>query len=110
MINKPYVPGLVDHLFRHQSGRMLATLTRILGPKNLALAEDAVQDALVRALDLWPFAGVPENPSAWLIQVAKNRALDRLRRDASFAEKSAGIDAELSTFTPAELFEDDWQT
>jgi len=107
LTNKPYVPGLVDHLFRHQSGRMLATLTRILGPKNLALAEDVVQDALVRALELWPYAGVPDNPSAWLIQVAKNRALDRLRRDTSLAEKTAGIDAGLSTLALAGPFEDD---
>jgi RNA polymerase sigma-70 factor, ECF subfamily len=81
-------PGaVVDHLFRHQSGRMIATLTRIFGPRRMDLAEEVVQDALVKALELWPFQGIPENPSAWLIQVAKNRALDATRREASLAEK-----------------------
>ncbi len=60
---------------------MVATLTRIFGIERLDQVEDATQDALVRALKLWPFQGVPENPSAWLIQVAKNRMLDRLRRE-----------------------------
>jgi predicted RNA polymerase sigma factor len=83
-LNPSQIPELVDHLFRHQAGRIVSTLTRILGPKNLSLAEDSAQDAMIRALELWPFRGVPENPAAWLIQVAKNRALDRIRRDASF--------------------------
>ena len=72
---------LVEHLFRHESGRMVSTLVRILGPRHLDLAEEVVQDALVRALDLWPYQGVPDNPTAWLIQVARNKALDRLRRE-----------------------------
>src|SRR5438309_8010631 len=72
-------PG--DHLFRRESGRMVATLTRIFGVHNLALAEDVVQDAFCRALEVWKFRGVPENPSAWLMTTAKNRALDVLRRE-----------------------------
>lgn len=60
---------------------MVATLIRIFGVQNLALAEDVVQDAFCRALEVWKFRGVPENPSAWLIATAKNRALDILRRD-----------------------------
>src|ERR1700687_3182138 len=79
--------GVVDHLFRHQSGRMIATLTRIFGPRRLDLAEEVVQDALVKALELWPFQGIPENPCAWLVQVAKNRALDAIRREVSLSEK-----------------------
>src|SRR5258708_25495676 len=70
-----------DHLFRREAGRMIATLTRIFGVRNLALAEDVVQDAFCRALEVWKFRGVPENPSAWLMATAKNRALDVLRRD-----------------------------
>jgi len=70
-----------DHLFRQEAGRMLATLTRIFGVHNLALAEDVVQDAFCRALEVWKFRGVPENPSAWLMATAKNRALDVLRRE-----------------------------
>src|SRR6202030_1360368 len=72
-------PG--DHLFRREAGRMVATLTRIFGVHNLALAEDVVQDAFCRALEVWKFRGVPENPSAWLMTTAKNRALDALRRE-----------------------------
>jgi RNA polymerase sigma-70 factor (ECF subfamily) len=83
--------ALVDHLFRHQAGRMIATLTRIFGPRHIDLAEEVVQEALVKALQQWPYRGVPENPLAWLIQVAKNRALDLLRRDASLREKSEEI-------------------
>lgn len=60
---------------------MVATLTRIFGVHNLALAEDVVQDAFCRALEVWSFRGMPENPSAWLMATAKNRALDVLRRE-----------------------------
>ena len=73
--------GLDEHLFRREAGRMVATLTRIFGVHNLALAEDVVQDAFCRALEVWKFRGVPDNPSAWLMTTAKNRALDVLRRD-----------------------------
>jgi RNA polymerase sigma-70 factor (ECF subfamily) len=69
-----------DHLFRREAGRMVAALTRIFGIHNLALAEDVVQDAFCRAMEVWKFRGVPENPSAWLMATAKNRALDVLRR------------------------------
>jgi RNA polymerase sigma-70 factor (ECF subfamily) len=103
----PDVPGLIDHLFRHQAGRMVSTLTRILGPKNLVLAEDVVQEALVRALELWPFQGVPDNPSAWLIQVAKNRAVDWLRREESLAEKTADIAHAFAPIATGLPFEDD---
>jgi RNA polymerase sigma factor (sigma-70 family) len=68
------------HIFRHEAGRMIAVLTRIFGVHNLALAEDVVQDAFCRALETWKFRGMPENPSAWLIATAKNRAFDILRR------------------------------
>ena len=60
---------------------MIATLTKIFGVHNLALAEDVVQDAFCRALEVWSFRGMPENPSAWLMTTAKNRALDVLRRE-----------------------------
>jgi len=70
----------LDHLFRSESGRMVAVLTRLFGVHNLSLAEDVVQDAFFRALQVWKFHGMPENPSAWLMTTAKNRALDVLRR------------------------------
>src|SRR5215475_4803894 len=72
---------LTEHLFRRESGRMVAVLTRIFGFHNLALAEDVVQDAFCRAMEVWAFRGVPENPSAWLMAAARNRALDILRRE-----------------------------
>ena len=70
-----------EHLFRHEAGRMVAVLTRLFGVHNLALAEDVVQDAFCRALEVWKFRGVPENPSAWLMATAKHRAIDVLRRE-----------------------------
>src|SRR6202030_773377 len=70
-----------DHLFRREAGRMVAALTRLFGVHNFALAEDVVQDAFCRALEVWKFRGVPDNPSAWLMATAKNRALDVLRRE-----------------------------
>ena len=72
---------LAEHFFRREAGRLVAALTRIFGVHNLALAEDVAQDAFCRALEVWKVHGVPENPSAWLVTTAKNRALDRVRRD-----------------------------
>jgi len=72
---------LGEHLFRRESGRMVAALARIFGLHNLALAEDVVQDAFCRALEVWKVAGIPANPSGWLMTTAKNRALDVLRRE-----------------------------
>jgi RNA polymerase sigma-70 factor (ECF subfamily) len=90
----------LDHLFRREAGRMVAALTRILGPANLALAEDVVQDALCRALETWKIHGLPPNPAAWLFTTAKHCALDHLRREKTartFApEVARSLEAELS--------------
>lgn len=81
-------PGaLTEHLFRHAAGRLVAALTRALGPARLDLAEEVVQDALVRALEIWPYRGVPDNPTGWLFAVARHAALDRLRREAVLRRK-----------------------
>ena len=72
---------LSEHLFRRESGRLVAALTRIFGVHNLALAEDVVQDAFCRALEVWKVRGIPDNPGAWLMTVAKNRALDIVRKE-----------------------------
>lgn len=85
------VSQVVDHLFRHEAGKMIATLTRILGFEHLQLAEDVVQDALLKAMQNWSFSGVPRNPSAWLMQVARNQALDTVRRQQNFRSKEEGI-------------------
>ena len=78
---------LADRLFRESAGRLVAALTRALGTEYLSLAEDAVQDALLRALQTWPYHGVPDNPVGWLFRVARNRALDDVRRSATLARK-----------------------
>jgi RNA polymerase sigma-70 factor, ECF subfamily len=75
------VGGLVDHLFRHSAGRMVAVLARRLGADRLDLAEEVVQEALLRALATWPYRGVPDNPRGWLFQVARHLAIDVLRRE-----------------------------
>ena len=72
---------LSEHLFRRESGRLVAALTRIFGVHNLALAEDVVQDAFCRALEVWKVGGIPDNPGAWLMAVAKHRAVDIVRRE-----------------------------
>jgi RNA polymerase sigma factor (sigma-70 family) len=73
------VDQLVDHLFRQEFGRMVSRLARILGAPRLAMAEDAVQHAMLQALQLWPYQGAPEYPKAWLAKVAYHRALDVLK-------------------------------
>ena len=85
----------MDHLFRQQAGQMVAWLTRIFGPAHLELAEEVVQDALVKALQQWPFTGVPDNPAGWLFKVARNGALDVLRRSAFLRARAAEIAREL---------------
>lgn len=85
-LNQP-TNELVENFFRHESGRMISTLTRIFGLQNIDVAEDVVQDAILKALQQWSYKGVPENPSAWIMQVSKNRALDLIRRDHSFRQK-----------------------
>ncbi len=102
----PEVPRLVDHLFRREAGRMVAALTRRLGTEHLGLAEDVVQEALIQALRTWPFRGVPDNPEGWLMQVAKNRALDLLRRDASLARKEEAIRGWTPTLHPGDRDEE----
>ena len=89
----------LDHLFRHQAGQMVATLTRIFGIEHVELAEDVVQDAMVQALRQWPYRSPPANPRAWLIQVAKNRALDVMRRKRRWRDKEFAIHRAFSTET-----------
>ena len=85
------VSQLVEHLFRHESGKMVATLTGIFGIEHLNLAEDVVQEALARALQTWPYRGVPENPAAWIMRASRNLALDVVRREKVFRAKEAEI-------------------
>lgn len=89
------VTQLVDHLFRHESGKMVSVLTRRLGIKNLDIAQDIVQDTLLKAMTQWRYGNIPDNPSAWLYTVAKNKAIDYLRSAQS------RLSAELSDHTTA---------
>lgn len=75
------VHDLIGHLFRHHAGKMAAVLGRTFGIEKIDMIEDAIQDSMIAAMKRWPFTGIPENPSAWLTQVAKNRIIDRLRRE-----------------------------
>src|SRR6185369_10301862 len=83
-----------DHFFRHEGAKVVATLTAHLGTHRLQLVEDVVQEALLRALQTWSYRGVPENPAAWLTQVAKNLAYTALRREKRWNQKQDGIAAE----------------
>jgi RNA polymerase sigma-70 factor (ECF subfamily) len=85
------ISRLADHLFRHEAGKLVSVLTGIFGISRLQLAEDVVQEAMVRALQTWPYYGIPQNPAAWLTQTAKNLALDLIRREKLFQHKEPEI-------------------
>ncbi|HEY7660461.1 MAG TPA: RNA polymerase sigma factor [Actinomycetota bacterium] len=80
---------VVDRLFRQERGRVVATLIRVLG--DFDLAEDAVQEAFVEALRVWPERGVPANPGAWITTTARNRAIDRIRRERALRTKTEAL-------------------
>jgi RNA polymerase sigma-70 factor (ECF subfamily) len=90
--SRPPSHDVVDRVFREESGRVTATLIRILG--DFDLAEEAVQDAFTRAVEVWPIDGVPANPGAWITTTARNRAIDRLRRRRTLAEKTGALEHE----------------
>src|SRR5436190_21288102 len=77
---------LVDRLFREEQGRAVATLIRVTG--DCDLAEEAVQEAFISALETWPSRGFPSNPGAWITTTARNRAIDRLRRRRRLVDKT----------------------
>src|ERR1700704_6125617 len=89
----PDAHGAIDAVWRIESPRLIAGLTRIV--RDVGLAEDLAQDALVAALEQWPESGVPDNPGAWLMATAKHRAIDRLRRNERLARKHEELGREL---------------
>src|SRR5437867_3121788 len=95
------VSQVLDHLFRQEAGKMVATLTRIFGIEHLTLAEDVVQEALAKALQTWPYYGVPQNPSAWIMRASRNLALDVVRRQKVFREKEPEITRLMERESPA---------
>ena len=84
-------PLLLEHLFRHEAGRLTARLTRLLGPAHVDLAEESVQEAMLRALQTWPYQGLPDNPAGWLFRVAHHMAIDVIRRARTFGDKTEAI-------------------
>lgn len=84
---------IVDHLFRHEAGKMVAVLARLFGFTNIEQAEDIVHDTMLTALETWKFGNLPANPQAWLYRAAKNKAIDSLRKKKvhSKAERSLAV-------------------
>jgi RNA polymerase sigma-70 factor (ECF subfamily) len=93
----PDVRTLVDHLFRHEAGRMVAILTRLFGIHNLELAEDILQDTLHQALKDWSLGGIPDNPAGWLMVVAKRKAINMVKRERFQRPFAADLDALLKS-------------
>ena len=88
---------VVDHVYRSDWGRIIATLIGKFG--DFDLAEDAAQEAFAAAVNQWPDAGIPDSPSAWIIKIAQNKIIDRLRRQQRFHEKVESYKYELPTTT-----------
>ena len=86
-------PSEIEKIFRDEAGRALATLIRLVG--DFDLAEDALQDAFAAALERWPVADAPSNPRAWLVNVGRNKAIDRVRRSIVFRSKQTELAHEL---------------
>ncbi len=78
------VDHTIEHLFRHEWGKLVSVLSGIVGLDQLETAQDLAQDTLLQAMRTWSLNGLPQNPSAWLYKVAKNKALDLIRRDKNF--------------------------
>src|SRR6476469_5601448 len=98
------ISRLTDDLFRQEEGKLISVLSGIFGINRLQLAEDVVQESLIRALRTWPYTGVPKNPAAWLTQTAKNLALDLIRREKLFHDKEPQIIASMEQW-PSESSE-----
>ncbi len=92
-LNEPMTPAEIEKLFRDEAGRARATLIRLVG--DFDLAEDALQDAFAVALERWPAADPPSNPRAWLVNVGRNKAIDRVRRQIAFRGKQSELTHEL---------------
>jgi RNA polymerase sigma-70 factor, ECF subfamily len=92
----PEAAAAVEAVYRSDWGRIVATLIRLVG--DFDLAEEAAQEAFTAAVDQWPASGVPESPAAWIIQTARHKAIDRIRRQANFAQKLESHAMDLALF------------
>jgi RNA polymerase sigma factor (sigma-70 family) len=88
---QPEIRTVIDHLFRHEAGKLISILTRIFGTENLQLAEDVTQDSLVAAATHWQYTGIPDNPSAWLFKVAKNKAVNEINKTRYHQRTSSDV-------------------
>jgi len=91
-------PTEIEKIFRDEAGRALATLIRLVG--DFDLAEDSLQDAFATALERWPAAEPPSNPRAWLVNVGRNKAIDRVRRQIAFRGKQQELLREIEQAAP----------
>src|SRR5215813_9954453 len=94
--------AVIDKVYRNEWGRIVATLIRLFGG-DFDLAEEVAQEAFTAAVDQWRVSGIPDNPRAWLIQAARNKAIDRIRRRVRLAEKLESLGPEEGVVKPAEL-------
>ncbi len=106
---KPADPihATVDHLFRHEAGKITAVLARFMGPAHWDDAEDIVQDTLAKALDVWKIKGLPQNPTGWLMSVARHRAIDVMRAAKTVRHLAEKMPASEETKTDEPLLDGD---
>ncbi|NML39777.1 sigma-70 family RNA polymerase sigma factor [Chitinophaga sp. G-6-1-13] len=112
MTTSPNIHQAVNHLFRQASGKMVAVLVKIFGAENYTLVEDVVQDALLSGLETWKLNGIPDNPEAWLFRVARNKAIDIIRRKKHQYNIDFSSPEQLSPsteYTLASTFDQYWQ-
>src|SRR3954453_6683407 len=81
----------IEQVFRQEAGKIVSSLTRVFGLRNLQLVEDSLQEALLKALTQWSYGHMPRSPLAWLMHVARNEVLDVIRRDTRLREKEGEI-------------------
>ena len=97
MTNSQIIENRIDHLFRHESGKMISVIARIIGYDKVDEAEDIVQDTLLKAMQTWSIKGVPDNPEAWLYSVAKNKAIDEIRKNKNKVKYESEVSCLLYT-------------
>lgn len=100
---------LVEHFFRHESARLVAVLARVFGLSRLELVEDTVQAALVEALQVWKTKGIPDNPAGWVHRVAKNKAIDVIRREKRERNVNEQVAIGLALATNSSSANTDWE-
>ena len=105
VVTAPGASERIEAVFRIESARIIAGVTRIV--RDVGIAEELAQDALVAALEQWPLSGVPDNPGAWLMATARHRAIDLVRRKETYARKLAEVGRALEAVSPPEPADDD---